>query len=113
MPGKLSTHVLDTSVGHPAAGMKIELWTKQGAEWSLLKSVETNSEGRTVSPVLAGDELQSGEYELVFLVGEYYGQRPAERFLDRVPVRVNLMAGESYHIPLLCSPWSYTTYRGS
>jgi 5-hydroxyisourate hydrolase len=93
--------------------MRIELWTKAGAEWSLLKTVETNSEGRTNSPLLAGDELQSGEYELVFLVGEYYGRSSAERFLDRVPVRVNLVAGESYHIPLLCSPWSYTTYRGS
>jgi 5-hydroxyisourate hydrolase len=93
--------------------MRIELWALEGEERRLLKTAQTNAAGRTDSPLLIGDELRAGQYELVFCVGDHFGQDPGGRFLDRVPVRVNLAAGESYHIPLLCSPWSYTTYRGS
>ena len=78
----LTTHVLDTMRGCPAAGMKIELWSLDQSK--LLKTVETNSEGRTDAPLLTGNEMTTGNYELVFHVGDYFGER---RFLDRVPVR--------------------------
>jgi 5-hydroxyisourate hydrolase len=105
----LSTHVLDTMRGRPAAGMKIELWSRDRAE--LIKSVTTNSDGRTDAPLLAGDEMQVGVYELVFHVGDYFGER---RFLDQVPVRFTISdTAGSYHVPLLVTPWAYSTYRGS
>jgi hydroxyisourate hydrolase len=115
MPGKLklTTHVLDTATGRPAEGMDIELWFLKGNKHVRLCSVKTNGQGRTDSPLLDGSGFLSGQYELVFFVGDYFGDLFPGRFLDRVPVRVNLVAGESYHIPLLCSPWYYTTYRGS
>lgn len=113
MPARLSTHVLDIAGGCPAEGMQIELWSLDGPHRRLLKTVQSNAEGRTDLPLLGGDELRTGQYELVFFVGDYFARNPAERFLDRVPVRVSLVAGESYHIPLLCSAWSYATYRGS
>lgn len=107
--GKLSTHVLDTANGRPAAGMKIELRRVPSGE--LVKSMVTNSDGRTDQPVFAPDEMAEGEYELVFHVGVYFGQAT---FLDLVPVRFRISdAGQNYHVPLLCSPWSYSTYRGS
>jgi 5-hydroxyisourate hydrolase len=107
MNAKLSTHVLDIAQGRPAAGMTIELWSR-GA---LLKTVVTNADGRPDAPLLAGAELIAGEYEIVFHVGDYFGTRA---FLDRVPVRFTISdAATSYHVPLLCSPWSYSTYRGS
>lgn len=103
----LTTHVLDTMNGRPAAGMKIELWLSG----KLLKSVTTNADGRTDSPLLGEDEFSTGSYELVFFVGDYFGER---RFLDRVPVRFNIDdAKAKYHVPLLVSPWAYSTYRGS
>ena len=105
----LTTHVLDTMRGIPAAGMKIELWSLDQAK--ILKSVETNSDGRTDSPLLSGDEMTAGYYELVFFVGDYFGER---HFLDRVPVRFVISdAAAKYHVPLLVSPWAYSTYRGS
>lgn len=113
MPAGLTTHVLDTAGGCPAGGMQIELWSLEGAQRRLLKTAPTNAAGHTDFPLLGGEDLRTGEYELVFFVGDYFAPNPAARFLDRVPVRVNLVAGQSYHIPLLCSPWSYTTYRGS
>jgi len=103
----LTTHVLDTMNGQPAAGMKIELWTSG----KLMKTVTTNADGRTDSPLLGADEFAAGSYEIVFYVGDYFGER---RFLDRVPVRFNISdADAKYHVPLLVSPWSYSTYRGS
>jgi len=118
MPGKLSTHVLDTANGCPAAGMRIELWSLGGPQQKLLKTATTNTDGRTDSPLLSEEEMRAGEFELVFHVGDYFaksekaGDRP--RFLDRVPVRFSIGdAAASYHVPLLVSPWSYTTYRGS
>jgi 5-hydroxyisourate hydrolase len=105
----LTTHVLDTMRGCPAARMKIELWSLDQSK--LLKTIETNSDGRTETPLLAGDEMKAGNYELVFHVGDYFGER---RFLDRVPVRFVISdAAAKYHVPLLVSPWAYSTYRGS
>lgn len=118
MPAKLSTHVLDTAHGCPAEGLQIELWSLAAAQPKLLKTVRTNADGRTDSPLLAADELQPGLYELVFYVGDYFAQKSSARpkipFLDKVPVRFGIAdATASHHVPLLVSPWSYTTYRGS
>ena len=107
MSAKLSTHVLDTAHGRPAAGMKVELWSGE----TLLKTAITNADGRTDAPLLSGSELAAGEYEIVFHVGDYFGAR---EFLDRVPVRFLISDPTAgYHVPLLCSPWAYSTYRGS
>jgi 5-hydroxyisourate hydrolase len=118
MPAKLTTHVLDTAHGCPAPDLQIELWSLRGPARTLLKSVRTNVDGRTDQPLLAGAELTAGEYELVFFVGDYFARKTssagAGRFLDRVPVRFGITDAEaSYHVPLLCSPWAYSTYRGS
>ena len=103
----LSTHVLDIAAGRPAAGMTIELWFG-GA---LVKTVVTNGDGRTDAPLLTGDAFVTGDYELIFHVGAYFG---GAGFLDRVPIRFVVRdAGARYHVPLLCSPWAYSTYRGS
>jgi 5-hydroxyisourate hydrolase len=117
MPAKLSTHVLDTAHGCPAHGIKIELWRLDTAR-TLLKTVFTNVDGRTDAPLLTAGELKAGQYELVFFVGDYFAAKaPAPstiRFLDTVPVRFGIAdASASYHVPLLCSPWAYSTYRGS
>jgi|ERR1051325_3743950 len=118
MPAKLSTHVLDTSRGCPAEGMQIELWSLDATKPTLLKSVRTNSDGRTDQPLLTADELRAGQYELLFHVGDYFagkGESPTKvRFLDRVPVRFGIAdVSASYHVPLIVSPWAYSTYRGS
>ena len=117
MPAKLSTHVLDTAHGRPAQGMKIELW-QWGERPTLLKTVTTNGDGRTDQPLLSQHDMREGTYELVFFVGDYFAKEspPAAKtpFLDRVPVRFGIGdATASYHVPLLCSPCSYSTYRGS
>lgn len=119
MPGHLTTHVLDTANGRPAVGMAIELYRidaeSDGRE--RLNLVRTNADGRTDGPLLAGESLTAGVYELVFDVGDYFataGNATAEiPFLDRVPVRFGIADPEAhYHVPLLASPWAYTTYRG-
>ena len=108
--GKLSTHVLDLLHGRPAAGMKIELHSL-GKPAALLISLLTNPDGRTEAPLLAGEALLAGEYELTFHVGDYFGEAV---FLDRVPVRFRIGdPAANYHVPLLCTPWAYSTYRGS
>ena len=105
--GVLTTHVLDTMNGRPAAGMKIELFSSG----KLTKSVMTNADGRTDAPLLQGDEFAAGSYELLFHVGDYFGDRS---FLDQVPVRFRISnANAKYHVPLLVTPWAYSTYRGS
>ena len=105
----LTTHVLDTARGVPAQGMTVELWSVDQSK--RLKTVQTNGDGRIDSPLLAGNEMAAGTYELVFLVGDYFNEK---RFLDRIPVRFTISdPGAKYHVPLLVSPWSYTTYRGS
>ena len=119
MPGRLTTHVLDTAQGRPAAGMDIELWALDPAgERRLLKTVRTNVDGRADAPLLAGEEFTPGVYELVFAVGEYFAAQGVATatppFLDRVPVRFGIAEAEGhYHVPLLTSPWAYSTYRGS
>jgi 5-hydroxyisourate hydrolase len=105
----LSTHVLDTVRGCPAAGMIIELWSLDRSE--LLKTVTTNLEGGTDEPLLSGKEIAVGEYELLFYVGEYFGE---PKFLDRVAVRCTITdPSAKYHVPLLVSPWSYSTDHAS
>jgi len=107
----LTTHVLDTMRGRPAAEMQIELWSNAGDAPKLLKTIRANADGRTDAPLLSGNDLIAGTYELVFFVGDYFGER---KFLDRVPVRFIISdATAKYHVPLLVSPWSYSTYRGS
>jgi len=114
--GKLTTHVLDTARGVPASGMRIDLLGGENGATALL-SVSTNADGRTDSPLLEGNALMAGTYQLVFHVADYFRRRgdpDAGRFLEHVPVAfvVDDPAGR-YHVPLLVSPWSYSTYRGS
>jgi 5-hydroxyisourate hydrolase len=115
---RLSTHVLDTSSGRPAAGLRIELHRlDQDGPPRHLKTVTTNADGRTDEPLLVGEAVAAGTYRLTFHVGEYFanaGSPDACRFLREVPVVFGIddPAG-SYHVPLLVSPWSYSTYRGS
>ncbi len=112
MSGRLSTHVLDIALGRPAAGIRIQLWRVETDNRQLLKEVVTNQDGRTDTPLLVGDDLRVGVYELVFQVGPYFGNEAG--FLGDVPVRFRILnPAENYHVPLLVSPWSYTTYRGS
>jgi 5-hydroxyisourate hydrolase len=120
MAGRLTTHVLDIALGRPAAGVVIELGVlgEPGNQGRLLKTAYTNADGRTDAPLLAGDELLPGVYELVFAVGDYFAARGVAStlppFLDRVPVRFGIgSADDHYHVPLLVSPWAYSTYRGS
>lgn len=109
MSAKLSTHVLDLTTGKPATGLSIEL--RNLSTSALLKTVTTNADGRTDASLLIGDELRAGEYELLFHVGDYFHDKT---FLDLVPIRFHITdATASYHVPLLCTPWAYSTYRGS
>ncbi|MBM3342492.1 MAG: hydroxyisourate hydrolase [Betaproteobacteria bacterium] len=116
--GRLTTHVLDTAQGRPAAGMTIEFSVRAGGGWRLIRTVQTNGDGRTDEPLLAHDAMRAGEYQLVFHAGDYFRRAgvalPQPAFLDRVPLQFGIAdAGADYHVPLLCSPWSYSTYRGS
>ena len=114
MRGQLSTHVLDIQNGRPANGLSLALWRLRGGERSLLKTVVTNSDGRTDWPLLSGAEMEAGEYEMVFQVGVYFGVEPAKSFLNEVPVRFRIVdPDEGYHVPLLVSRWAYHTYRGN
>ncbi len=114
---KLSTHVLDTAHGRPAAGVRIELRKWVVGDWELLATRVTNADGRTDSPLLADTQMSAGRYQLTFYVGDYFrtaGAADAGKFLDVVPVEFHLSdEHDSYHVPLLVSPWSYSTYRGS
>jgi 5-hydroxyisourate hydrolase len=116
--GRLSTHVLDTTRGKPAAGMKIELFRvgAPGGAAPLLET-ETNADGRTDEPLLVGEDLHAGTYRLAFHVGDYFcgcGNPDGRRFLDVVPIVFIVDdANAGYHVPLLVSPWAYSTYRGS
>jgi 5-hydroxyisourate hydrolase len=120
MAGGLTTHVLDTTRGCPASDMTIELWRLdlEGGDHRLLKTVCTNVDGRTDEPLLVSDEVVVGIYELVFAVGEYFAAQTGTStpfpFLDRVPIRFGIADPTAhYHVPLLTSPWAYSTYRGS
>jgi 5-hydroxyisourate hydrolase len=115
--GKLSTHVLDLSSGCPAAGLNLSLWRLDGGRRLILETA-TNNDGRTDEPLLSGETMAAGKYELVFAVAAYFqgqGERlPGPAFLDEVPVRFAIADPQaSYHVPLLCTPWSYSTYKGS
>jgi len=116
--GRLSTHVLDTSRGQPARNLAIELHLCVGGERRHVKSDATNADGRTSEPLLSGDFLEAGVYELTFHAGDYFRGEGIELddppFLDQVVVRFGLAdAAGNYHVPLLLSPYSYSTYRGS
>lgn len=117
MSGFLTTHVLDTAHGRPAAGMKIELFRIEEDGRCPLKALTTNDDGRTDEPLLPREEFETGVYEIVFHVGDYFAGEPGVAgppFLDRVPIRFGVANPDShYHVPLLTSPWSYSTYRGS
>ncbi len=120
MTGRLTTHVLDTAQGRPAAQLLISLWWRgvDGSERTLLKQLRTNSDGRSDEPLLSGEALRAGCYELVFAVGDYFASQPVQTstppFLDQVPVCFTIAdATAHYHVPLLVSPWAYSTYRGS
>ncbi len=114
MPAKLSTHVLDLTTGRPAAGMVIQL-RRTGNEPALIKTVTTNADGRTDGVLLDETTMAVGGYELVFHVREYFSGRGVEcTFLDQVPIRFSISeATAGYHVPLLVTPWAYSTYRGS
>jgi len=116
--GRLTTHVLDTAGGTPAAGMRIDFAAADGNGAQAIRTVYTNAEGRTDEPLLAGEAMRRGVFELTFHVADYYrrqGRALADPpFLDRVPIRFAIAdPAAHYHVPLLCSPWAYSTYRGS
>jgi 5-hydroxyisourate hydrolase len=114
--GRLTTHVLDTARGKPAAGVKIMLYRVSGNSHRKISETVTNSDGRTDAALLSGKALTEGQYELVFCAGDYLRAQGAEGilFLDEIPVRFGVPdAGAHYHVPLLLSPFGYSTYRGS
>ena len=116
--GRLSTHVLDTHAGRPAVGVAIELYEFSGKVAHLVATTVTNSDGRTDRPLIGDRPLPIGRYELRFAVGDHFRSRGIEQgdppFLDIVPLRFSIAEPEGhYHVPLLCTPWSYSTYRGS
>ena len=109
--GSLTTHVLDTAHGHPGAGIPLELYRMEGDVATRVASGITNADGRTERPLLEGAQFRAGTYQLVFHLGAYF---KSQGFLDVVPIRFRIAdAAAHYHVPLLCSPWGYTTYRGS
>ncbi len=116
--GGLTTHVLDTTQGRPGAGIEVELFRLDGEARRRLKSVRTNADGRCDAPLLTAAEIEAGVYELVFHVADHFRSAgialPDPPFLDVVPLRFGIAdAAKHYHVPLLISPWSYSTYRGS
>jgi len=114
--GQLTTHILDTANGRPAAGVDIRMYALDD-DRSLCAAAVTNADGRSGQPLVAGEAMAAGTYELEFDIGDYFrsigtvASEPA--FLETVVIRVTLHADEHYHVPLLVSPWSYSTYRGS
>ncbi len=117
MAGKLTTHILDTAHGRPAAGVTVEVWRIEAEARHRIRITQTNGDGRTDEPLLAGESFQVGTYELSFAIGSYFANSPdlpQPPFLDIVPIRFGIADPEGhYHVPLLVSPWSYSTYRGS
>jgi 5-hydroxyisourate hydrolase len=115
---KLTTHVLDVAAGVPAAGLRIELYDLGASPPQRLAEARTNADGRCSHPLLQGEAMRAGRYELRFFVAEYFRSRGVSltepAFLDEVVVRFGIAdARQSYHVPLIVSPWSYSTYRGS
>jgi 5-hydroxyisourate hydrolase len=117
MAGYLTTHVLDTARGCPAAGLRIELYRIAGEARVHMRTLETNADGRTDEQILPAAEFATGVYELVFHAGDYLdaiGTPPeSPRFLDVIPLRFGMSEAAHYHVPLLLSPFGYSTYRGS
>jgi 2-oxo-4-hydroxy-4-carboxy-5-ureidoimidazoline decarboxylase len=116
--GRLSTHVLDTHAGRPAIGVAVELYELAGDKAHCIHADITNADGRTDQPLISGRPLPIGRYELRFAVGNHFRSRGIDSgdppFLDIVPLRFSIAEPEGhYHVPLLCTPWSYSTYRGS
>ena len=117
MAGFLTTHVLDTARGCPAAGLRIALYRVSGQSHRKIAETVTNADGRTDAPILPEGKFKTGTYELVFFAGEYLAaqglaaQEPM--FLDQVPIRFGMSEETHYHVPLLLSPFGYSTYRGS
>jgi 5-hydroxyisourate hydrolase len=116
--GKLTTHVLNVAAGIPAAGVRIELRAAASAGLALIGTAQTNTDGRCGTPLLQGAEFRPGRYSLTFHVAEYFRalghSLPDPPFLDQVVIAFGIArADEDYHVPLLVSPWSYCTYRGS
>lgn len=115
---KLSTHVLDTANGRPGAGVRLALYVVKDAGRTLLTTDVTNDDGRCSAPLLEGEQFVAGRYELVFDAGDYYAAQgvalPEPRFLDRITLAFGIAdPGQNYHVPLVMTPWSYSTYRGS
>jgi 5-hydroxyisourate hydrolase len=117
MPGFLTTHVLDTARGCPAEGLKIALYRVSGNSHRKIAEMVTNADGRTDTPILPAAEFSAGTYELVFFAGDYLRRQGLDAleplFLDEVPIRFGMAEDDHYHVPLLLSPYGYSTYRGS
>ncbi|MEM5585895.1 hydroxyisourate hydrolase [Roseibium sp. AS2] len=117
MAGYLTTHVLDTALGCPGKGIKIDLYAISGDTRTFVRSLVTNDDGRTDGPILPESEFRTGTYELVFHAGAYFDAAgialPEPKFLDQVPLRFGMAEDTHYHVPLLVSPYGYSTYRGS
>ncbi|WP_417728752.1 hydroxyisourate hydrolase [Roseovarius sp.] len=114
MSGYLTTHVLDTARGCPAAGLMIHLSRISGERVEPLRQMRTNADGRTDTPILPEAEFAPGTYELLFHAGDYLRAAGAEAaFLDLIPIRFTMTEASHYHVPLLLSPYGYATYRGS
>ncbi|MCL8301896.1 hydroxyisourate hydrolase [Pseudomonas mosselii] len=116
--GRLTTHVLDAAHGCPGSSIKVELYRVEGQQLELVNTALTNSDGRVDAPLLQGDDYRTGVYQLQFSAGDYYRakgvKRPDTAFLDVVVLRFGIdEQQEHYHVPLLISPYSYSTYRGS
>ncbi|GHF66833.1 hydroxyisourate hydrolase [Seohaeicola zhoushanensis] len=117
MTGYLTTHVLDTALGRPGEGIRVVLYRVTGEGREFVAEAVTNADGRTDAPILPTERFVTGTYELVFFAGDYLrrtGQAGADPlFLDQVPIRFGMAEAAHYHVPLLLSPFSYSTYRGS
>lgn len=116
--GKLSTHVLDITQGKPGVGIEVELYAIVEGAKILLKTEITNQDGRCNGPLLEGAALKAGQYELIFAAGDYFDAQgvslPNPKFIDRVTLAFGVAdASQNYHVPLVVSPWAYSTYRGS
>ncbi len=114
--GRLTTHILDTAAGCPVAGVAVRLFSL-GKQREQVASTLTNADGRTEKALLEGEAMSTGLYELEFDIGDYFrgGDTVVDdpAFLDTVVIRFSVKSDQHYHVPLLCSPWSYSTYRGS
>ena len=114
---KLTTHVLDIYSGKPGKGIKVDLYYFEGSKKQKLNSITLNKDGRSDKPLVEGTNFKKGKYELVFFVGDYFKkitETPKIPFLDDVVLKFGISnSKEHYHVPLLVSPWSYSTYRGS